>query len=610
MNEFIVLQFCIYLFSIYVIVRWKLYGIESTFDFVLALCALSVVAFALLFRKKTSSTKRIEAFVESSSPEINYENKIINTEFKEDLIHNDQYADLKEGLAYYISSYVPSNIDFSSDVIYNAIDSNVAAVIEHSLLNNNFHQQLGFKVNSQVVCYPCNQIFNNYTNFTIFTHFKLGVKMYNSAMSSSNTFTLLTLYTNNVMRTTRFLEVLLEYKSSKLNPSIILKFCGDTNSTRLNNMTYSYSYNDYLKGKIFADGKYHTMVLTKNNNKIKLFMDDFLLINCDPDEQTGDEAMCFDKNSIQLSDGDTEIQPSTAPFRINYNNKEHFWFWMNNFGVYPNRVLTENDIKSLHKVFMETDNKLDPKMQQLLQEKQAMESTLSQFTTECPYPEYICTSPYCRDVKNWRDVNDLTMDQRCFKAINAFCSENGAENPGGCAFASEDAVFKMASAIDPTLFYYKKGNITGNVGNDPIAKERLARLGLKDMYLDKSIKPPDGRQVSNLNKTIDDLLETNQTVSLDTINAVGTSPPEVGKKIDIDGLLQSTANMTGDDVPSFEELYQHLLTSELQTGKETFVVEEEEDSYQEEEDAALSKYKAIMQAYKSKKLKIDSNRAA
>ena len=73
--------------------------------------------------------------------------------------------------------------------------------------------------------------------------------------------------------------------------------------------------------------------------------------------------------------------------------------------------------------------------------------------------------------------------------------------------------------------------------------------------------------------------------------------------------MQSTANMTGDEVPSFEDLYQHLLTSELQTGKETFVVEEEEAESYQEDDAALSKYKAIMQAYKSKKLKIDSNRA-
>jgi hypothetical protein len=171
----------------------------------------------------------------------------------------------------------------------------------------------------------------------------------------------------------------------------------------------------------------------------------------------------------------------------------------------------------------------------------------------------------------------------------------------GCAFASKDAVFKMASTIDPNLHYYNKDNVDGNLNTDE--KRRIAGLGLKDMYLDKSVKTGGGRQASNLNKTIDDLLETNQMVSLDTISAVGESPKEIGKKIDYDALIESTANASGDEVPTFEQLYNHLRTSELGT-KEFFVVEEEDEEALRSigVNEASSKYKAIMQAYKSRKL--------
>jgi hypothetical protein len=122
------------------------------------------------------------------------------------------------------------------------------------------------------------------------------------------------------------------------------------------------------------------------------------------------------------------------------------------------------------------------------------------------------------------------------------------------------------------------------------------------MYLDKSIKTGSGRQASNLNKTIDDLLETNQMASLDTISAVGESPREIGKKIDYDALIESTANASGDEIPTFEQLYNHLRSSELGT-KESFVVEEEgEELDSVRANDASSKYRAIMQAYKSRKL--------
>lgn len=617
MKEFLLLQFCIYLFSIYLLIRWRLHGVPNRFDLALSVCALAAAMLTVYLDSRRGSGSKVEPFVERSSPEINYDNRIVNYNYKESLFEDERYAALRDGLTYYLSSFDMSLIDMKTDVIYNMVNKKVAALMQHSLLNNNFHQQLGFKVESQVVGYPCDKIFRNYQNFSIFMQFKLGVKMHNNKMRSTRC-TLLTLYTNNVMRSTRFLEVLLEYKSAKLNPSIILKFCGETNSSTLANFTYDYKYEDYLRSKIFADGKYHTMCIVKNNNEVKLYIDDHLLINCNNNENADNNITCFSMEDIQLSDGDTDIVPSSSPFRMNYNNPAYFWFWMNIFGIYPNRVLTEEDVRNLSNYCKETYEGLDPKIQTIMQQMQQAQETASQFTKVCPYPEYICSSKYCRDVQNWRDVKDLTLDERCFKAINAYCNENGEENPVGCAFASKDAVFKMASAIDPNLFYYKKDNVEGNYKTmSADTKKKLARLGLKDIYLDKSIKPPDGNQAANITKTIDDLLETNQMATMDTIDAVGESPPEVGKMIDYDALLESTANISGEEIPSFEELYKHLMTSELRT-VEKFTEEEQEselktlEEFAEEEQeseqtapalsAESAKYKAIMQAYKSRKL--------
>jgi hypothetical protein len=592
MDELVLLQFSIYVFAVYFIVRWRIYGAETPYDLVVALCCM-VVATMVLLVKRNKPLSKVETFM--GSPEINYDERIVNDKFIEKLLVDDGYKYLKDGLTYYISSFQINSIDFEKDIIYNSIDNNIAAVIQHSILNNGFTQYLGFKVDSQVVCYPCSKIFTNYQNFTIFTHFSLGVKMYKSTMNvTKNKFTLLTLYTNNVMRSTRFLEVILEYNSNQLNPNIILKFHGENDSRKLAGLSYRYKFEDYLASRIFADGKYHTITIVKNNNHVKLYMDDHVLIDCSNDQ-------CYNMENIVLSDGDTEIHPSDSPFRINFNNDNKFWFWMSNLGIYPNRVLSNTEILSLHNYCKETQKSLNPKTQSIMQKMQQAEEALGQFTKVCPYPNHIRDSPYCRDVKNWRSVDDLTLDNRCFKAINNYCNENGAENPVGCAFASKDAVFKMASTIDPNLHYYNKDNVDGNLNTDE--RKRIAGLGLKDMYLDKSVKTGSGRQASNLNKTIDDLLETNQMVSLDTISAVGESPREIGKKIDYDALIESTANASGDEVPSFEELYNHLRTSELGT-KEPFVVEEEvdEDLNSVRVTEASSKYKAIMQAYKSRKL--------
>ena len=609
MSEFLLLQFCIYLFSIYILIRWRLHGVPKGIDLTLSICALSAVIATVYLESRKGS--KVEPFVEGSSPEINYENRVVNYAYKERLFEDEKYVALRDGLAYCLTSSDMSTIDIKRDVIYNVVDKQNAALIQHTLLNNNFHQQLGFKVDSQIVGYPCNKLFANYNNFSIFMQFNLGVKMHNANMRSTKC-NLLTLYTNNVMRSTRFLEVSLEYKSGKLNPSIIMKFCGETSSSTLDNLSYHYKYSDYLKSKVFADGKYHTMCIIKNHNDVSLYVDHHLLINCKDNEDTNNNIRCFSMENVELSDGETEIMPSASPFRINYNNNSYFWFWMRMFGIYPNRVLTEDDVRDLSNYCREAYEELDPKIQNIMEQMRQAQETAGQFTKVCPYPEYICNKSYCRDVKNWRDVRDLTMDERCFKAINAYCNEKGEENPVGCAFASKDAVFKMASAIDPNLFYYNKDNVEGNYKTlSADTKKKLARLGLKDLYLDKSIKPPDGKQASNLAKTIDELLESNQMVTIDTVNAVGESPPEVGKMIDYDALLESTANVSGEEVPSFEELYRHLITSEMKT-VENFTEEEQESEsptfFEEDSEggsplsAESAKYKAIMQAYKSRKL--------
>lgn len=592
MDELVLLQFSIYLFAVYFIVRWRIYGLESSYDLVVAMCCIVVAILSLFVKRRRNVPSKVETFM--GSPEINYDERVVNPSFVEKLMSDEGYNYLKDGLLYYISSFEVHNIDFQKDIIYNSIDKNIAAVMQHSMLKNGFTQHLGFKIDSQVVCYPCSNIFTNYNNFTIFMHFSLGVKMYKSTMNvNQNKFTLLTLYTNNVMRSTRFLEVIMEYNSNQLNPNIILKFHGENDSRKLAGLTYKYTFDDYLASKIFADGNYHTMTIVKNNNHVKLYIDENVLIDCSNDQ-------CYNTNNIVLSDGDNEIQPSDSPFRINFNNTNKFWFWMSNFGIYPNRVLSNTEILSLTNYCSETQKSLNPKTQSILQKMEKAEDAVGQFTKVCPYPEYIRDSKYCRDVKNWRDVDDLTLDNRCFKEINTYCNENGAENPVGCAFTTKDAVFKMASTIDPNLHYYNKDNVDGNLS--VVERKRLAGLGLKDMYLDKSVKTQDGRQASNMNKTIDHLLETNQMVSLDTISAVGATPMEMGKNIDYDALIESTANASGEDVPTFDELYKHLLTSELGT-KESFVVEEEDfESSTITINDDLSKYKAIMQAYKSRKL--------
>jgi len=156
----------------------------------------------------------------------------------------------------------------------------------------------------------------------------------------------------------------------------------------------------------------------------------------------------------------------------------------------------------------------------------------------------------------------------------------------------------MASAIDDNLFYYDKNNEDGNVKN--LSSVTGKKSDVRDVYLDKSLSMS-GSMNKALKNTLDELTKKNH-MDVETVNASPSSSTVVSK-IDYDNLLDKTS--TG--IPTFREIYDHLMQRETFVDQE-MISEEDEDEYEdfdeegideEDDDTRSSRYEYLIKRYRA-----------
>tara|TARA_Y100000389_G_scaffold189152_1_gene212562 strand:- start:1298 stop:2020 length:723 start_codon:yes stop_codon:yes gene_type:complete len=156
-------------------------------------------------------------------------------------------------------------------------------------------------------------------------------------------------------------------------------------------------------------------------------------------------------------------------------------------------------------------------------------------------------------------VEELISNTDCLKQVVNYC--NGLTDTSEdtvCRFLKQENIFSIASKLDSNLFMYNPNNV-GNLDTSSNVEvlQKLDKLGLKNIYLDKSYRDTQGRYSGEMNRLINDLLSTNQTVNLDTLNALYDSQIDtrVTDNIEYDSLFR---NMSDSNL-SYKNMYNDIL---------------------------------------------------
>ena len=206
---------------------------------------------------------------------------------------------------------------------------------------------------------------------------------------------------------------------------------------------------------------------------------------------------------------------------------------------------------------------LSPSYLTLSQRNANLQSELNAHTKACPLSdETICSSRECFDIADWNNVNAILSNVECFHKVVNYCNGlDSYENDKICSFMKKDNIFKMASTLDSNLFMYNpnnQGNLDETINNRILTK--LDQLGLKNIYLDKSYRDNRGRYSGEMERLINDLLQTNQTVDINTLESLYSNQVDTQITDDIDyNSLYNNPAFSNDS--SYTDMYNSLLGS-------------------------------------------------
>ena len=461
---------------------------------------------------------------------------------------------IKDSLIYYVSSFDKRYIDFDNNALKNQINSELGALLTQNLQSfpyDYFNQYNGIKITSKVNCANAKTTLESFDTFSLFWYMKI-----NTSKTSFNdtTYSLIQFDHSNIegKSNSKLLDIRFVFVNGNLNPSIDIYIA----NTKLP-VSYSYIIDDYYANKIFTDNKYHLFTFIKESGKIYLYVDNHLLINCDDEN-------CFNINSLVLFQDDVEIKIRDSLIRLNDNVSSGLILNVNAFGIYRHKALSSDDVKVLHDYYTNIKLNLSPSYLALTQTNTSLQSELNGYTKTCPLSdETICSSRECYDINDWNNVNQILANTECFHKVVNYC--NGLEtyeNDKICSFMKKDNIFKMASALDSNLFLYdpnNQGNLDETINNRILTK--LDQLGLKNIYLDKSYRDNRGRYSGEMERLINDLLQTNQTVDINTLENLYSNQVNTQITDDIDyNNLYNNQSFSNDS--SYTDMYNSLLAQE------------------------------------------------
>jgi hypothetical protein len=483
----------------------------------------------------------------------------LDPEYAEPMLKNDIFS-WQPKLTVYVSSLNKNFINFEENLLINIIqekDKTIAALVVDDLNDvkgaNNFQQGKGFKISNQIYGpSPVSALNNSITTFSFFWYMKLNVGKNDFDPSVDDLYSLIRFNSKNLSgpgsNRNKFFEIRIHFHNGHLNPDIIILVLGKIIGR------YTYSQPDYLN-RWFCDGKYHLFCFSKNEDEIKFYMDNHILI-----ETQMSDAMYTN----EFSEGETQLHLDKI---IKLNDpvddvKKKLRFNLVAFGITSEYAFNVKDVSDLNIYYHDILKTLTPDFLNMRRENSKLKYQLREYTRACPFKnEMICKSPECANITNWDNIDELLDNKACFKYLSEYCntvSSSNIKNNRLCTFLKADNIMKMAATVDSNLMNYRTENIKTNIENKKILKE-LQRLGLRDIYLDKSFRNSDGESSGEMNRLINDLLKTNQTVNLDTLQALHTSDDNTNTYEPID-YNRLTENNSFSNDSEFEKLYNKMLS--------------------------------------------------
>jgi Ca2+/Na+ antiporter len=502
-----------------------IYDKPSKFVYIIIAFVTCVIFFDILCYKK----KSVEKYTE---------NKFIDESF----IESFPYI---EDMKLYLSCFQKDKINFDTSSLQNhLIDDDIAAIqVDIDNIADNYSQRDGFFVFSEIKLPTPKEIINLNT-FSIFFYMKFVRSEHNIKNKRLTKFTLFQFHHNNIEPASNFVffEIILEFGLSNLNPTIKIKFLNQEKD----DLTYTYNPEEYYKDTIFNDNNFHLFTFTKSESEIHFYIDNIKVIECKNEK-------CFDISDIKTVNNKEIKLRDDMNCTIN-SGLNKLRFNLCSFGIYT-KCIDFEDIKKLGEYFKNVRKEFSVDHLEKNGIIQNLRDSLYHYEKDCPFSDStICSNRECYDVGNWNNMDNIISNKNCFRKVNSYCNSlsNITTEDTLCTFVNDTNIYKMASTLDSNLFYYDKNNIEGNIVQEQLL-EQLKKLGLKDIYMDKSFRTGYENN-GEMNRIINDLLKTNQTVNVDTVDALYTDPTSRTYANDTNILLD-------DSNTSIEKLYSTVLNN-------------------------------------------------
>lgn len=483
--------------------------------------------------------------------------------YKEPIVKNANHFEWQRNLTVYISSLNKEFINFKENLIHNIVNKeNIAAIVIDDLKDvkgsNNFEQSKGFKISNQIYGpSPVLGINNSFNTFSFFWYMKFNVGKTEFDSSYTSTHSLIRFNSKNLSgprsNRNRFFEIRVKFHNGNLNPDISILLLGSEIAK------YTYTPEDYFT-KWFCDGNYHLICFTKDESDIKVYMDNHVLI----ESQLPDSLY-----TSEFSEGETQLElDKIIKLNDETENTMKMKFNLIAFGISSEYALTVKDVSDLNAYYKKIRRHLSADFLELKNENTRLKHQIKEYTKPCPFKnQTVCNTPECSSITDWGDYNQILSDSKCFKYLSEYCNnvdESNIKDNKLCNFFKSDNIIKMASTIDSNLFYYNAENIKTNIENKKILQD-LQRLGLRDIYLDKSFRNQDGNMGSEMNRLINDLLNTNQTIDLNTLDALHKSDKTNDDSYDPIDYNRILENDSFSNDSEFEKLYNKMLSEQTKS---------------------------------------------
>jgi len=492
-----------------------------------------------------------ESFTQSSLTETD---TFIDVLFNEPILNNNDHP-LRRNLVLYVSSFNKSMLNFGSEqnTMTNIINKNLGAITSEKL-KVGFHQIHGVNIEKTILLQTPKELFTDGLKFSIVVNMRIG-----TIPSDSNGMSLFKFDADNT-EAFKLFDIKF-YNVNKKNPDIKV-FWGGQQCVH-----YTYDDSHMNEGKLFNDYENHTFIIVKDDKQtlsetgqnesmfgnIHIFMDGILIAS-------------GGVPSIQLRANDADVQLSGEKHYTTLNtghgtNQMHFNLAA--FAIYDNRALTAVECIDWTEYINSVHIRLNPECKILYSER--LEEKLKHLDgTTCKVNDELICSEKCTTVENWNNLESLTKNRDCFKAIVTYCDNTSNQNDKDfCSFLNRQGIFESASILDSNLLYYRHGSENKESLTNHEILEDLQKLGLKDVFIDKSFRSEKATGYSaEMRKLLRDLLETNQTVNLETMDKIKSSIQNEKNDDEIDNLL-SKLKASDETTPSSSKQADKLHGSDL-----------------------------------------------